>query len=44
MEGKTARVVGIKDNKIIDIDIDEALAIERTFDNDLYDVALAINK
>ncbi|SHK61812.1 6-phosphofructokinase [Clostridium cavendishii DSM 21758] len=44
MEGKTARVVGIRENKIIDMDIDEALAMERTFDNDLFDVALAINK
>lgn len=44
MKGETARVVGIKNNQIIDVDIDEALAIERSFDNDLYDVALAINK
>ena len=32
MEGKTSRVVGIKDNEIFDQDIDEALALERTFD------------
>lgn len=39
LEGKTSRVIGIKDNKIIDQDIDEALDVERTFDEDLYDVA-----
>lgn len=43
LEGKTARVVGIRDNKIIDMDIDEALAIERTFDNELYDIANALS-
>ncbi len=39
IEGKSARVVGIRDNKIIDEDIDEALAMERKFDNELYEVA-----
>lgn len=39
MEEKTCRVVGIKDNKIIDMDIDEALAIERKFDDELYEIA-----
>ncbi|SHE69605.1 6-phosphofructokinase [Clostridium fallax] len=43
MEGKTCRVVGIKDNKIIDMDIDEALAVERKFDKDLYDVATILS-
>ncbi|MGL4759864.1 MAG: 6-phosphofructokinase [Sarcina sp.] len=44
IEGKTARVVGIKDNKIIDMDIDEAIAVPRSFDMDLYEMANAINK
>lgn len=44
IEGKTARVVGIKDNKIIDMDIDEAIAIPRKFDMELYEMANAINK
>ncbi|MGL4989579.1 MAG: 6-phosphofructokinase [Sarcina sp.] len=44
LEGKTARVVGIKDNKIIDMDIDEAIAVPRKFDNELYEMANAINK
>ncbi|WP_040213262.1 6-phosphofructokinase [Clostridium polynesiense] len=39
MEGKSARVVGIKDNVIIDEDIDEALAKKSVFDEKLYEVA-----
>ena len=31
MEGKTSRVIGIRDNQIIDQDIDESLAMERKF-------------
>ena len=37
--GKTNRVVGIRDNKIIDDDISEALAMERKIDNELYSIA-----
>ena len=36
MEGKSARVVGIRNNQIIDKDIDEALAEERKLDDNLY--------
>lgn len=36
LEGKSARVVGIKDNKIIDMDIHEALSMKRDFDTDVY--------
>ena len=36
LEGKTSRVVGIKDNKIIDEDIDEALAKTEVFNEKLY--------
>ncbi|MBW6411424.1 6-phosphofructokinase [Clostridium weizhouense] len=39
LEGETSKVIGIKDNKIIDQDIDEALAIESKFDEKLYEVA-----
>lgn len=39
IEGKSKRVVGIKDNKIIDLDIDEALSMEKKFDKDLYEMA-----
>lgn len=44
MEGKTSRVVGIKDNVIFDQDIDEALALERKFDEKLYDISAEISK
>ena len=44
LEGKTSRVIGIKDNKIIDQDIDEALAIESKFDTELYDIAQILSK
>lgn len=39
LEGKSARVVGIKDNQIIDMDINEALAMERKFDKKTYEMA-----
>lgn len=39
LEGKTSRVIGIKDNKIIDQDIDEALALDRVFNEELYSIA-----
>ncbi|MEG1612936.1 MAG: 6-phosphofructokinase [Clostridia bacterium] len=38
-ENKTNRVVGIKHNDIIDVDIHEALAQTRVFDKQLYDIA-----
>lgn len=44
MEGKTSRVVGIKDNEIFDQDIDEALALERKFDEKLYKISEEISK
>ena len=31
LEGKSSRVIGIRENKIIDDDIDEALAMPREF-------------
>ncbi|MGL5378908.1 6-phosphofructokinase [Clostridium sp.] len=44
LDGGTSRVIGIKDNQIIDQDIDEALALERTFDEKLFKVADEISK
>lgn len=44
LEGKTSRVIGIRDNKIIDQDIDEALAMESKFDEELYEVAQVLSK
>ncbi len=37
-KGATNRVVGMKDNKIIDVDIQEALAMKKPFDTELYKV------
>lgn len=43
LAGKTSRVIGIKENIIIDQDIDEALALSRTFDEGLYKIAEEIS-
>lgn len=42
-EGKSSRVVGVKDGKIFDQDIDEALAVPRQFDEKLYEIANALS-
>ena len=39
IEGKTNRVIGIKNNKIVDLDITEALSETKTIDKHLYDMA-----
>lgn len=39
LEGKGSRVVGIKDNKIVDVDTTEALKMERVFNTELYNCA-----
>ena len=44
LEGKTSRVVGIKENAIFDQDIDEALALPRTFDEKLFSISEEISK
>ena len=44
IEGGTSRVIGIRDNKITDDDIDEALAMPRVFDEKLYDIAMMLAK
>lgn len=44
IEGKTSRVIGIRDNKIVDDDIDEALAMPRKFNEDLYNIATMLSK
>ncbi|MDE5990168.1 MAG: 6-phosphofructokinase [Clostridia bacterium] len=42
MADKGGRVVGIKDNKIIDVDIEEALTKKGKFDDDLYQTAMIL--
>lgn len=44
LEGKTSRVIGMREGKIMDQDIDEALAIPRKFDDKLYDIANMLSK
>ena len=43
MEGKTSRVIGVKGSDLIDMDIDEALSMPRTTDENLYDIAMALS-
>ena len=43
LEGKTSRVIGIRNNEIIDDDIDEALALDRKFDDKLFEMANEIS-
>ena len=39
LKDQSGRAVGIRENKIIDMDITEALAMERKFDDELYEIA-----
>ena len=41
-EGKSARVVGIRDNKLIDMDIAEALSMKKVFPRELYELAIKL--
>ncbi|HEY5562208.1 MAG TPA: 6-phosphofructokinase [Clostridiaceae bacterium] len=43
IEGKTSRVVGVKGSNVIDVDIEEALAMKRHLDEDLYKIATALS-
>jgi 6-phosphofructokinase 1 len=43
VEGKAGRVVGIKENKIVDIDINEALSMKKEFDHELYNLATTLS-
>ena len=43
IEGKTKRVVGVRDNKVIDMDIDEALSMKKEFDMDSYKMAKVLS-
>lgn len=38
LQGKSGRVVGLKGNEIVDMDIDEALSIEKNFDKNTYEL------
>lgn len=43
-DNKASRVIGIKDNKIFDMDTAEALALPRKFDTELYKIANVLGK
>lgn len=38
LEGKSGRVIGVKGNELFDMDIDEALALEKNFDKGMYNL------
>ncbi|MBE5730927.1 MAG: 6-phosphofructokinase [Clostridiales bacterium] len=42
-EGKGNRVVGIKDNRFIDMEIDKAMKMKKEFDYELYDLANVVS-
>ncbi|MCY6957570.1 6-phosphofructokinase [Clostridium brassicae] len=39
IEGKSSRVVGVRNGKVYDDDIEEALSVKRKFDDELYNIA-----
>ncbi|KAJ53193.1 6-phosphofructokinase 1 [Clostridium tetanomorphum] len=43
IEGKSSRVIGVQGGKVVDVDIDEALSMERKFDESLYNIATALS-
>lgn len=42
-DGKENRIIAMRDNKIVDFDIDEALAMKKPFDLDEYEIAKIIS-
>ena len=42
-QGKTSKVLGMKNGKIFDMDINKALDIPRSFDEELYTIAKIIS-
>ena len=43
MKGISGKVIGVRDNKIIDMDIDEALSIKKEFDSETYKLSKVIS-
>lgn len=44
IEGKSSRVVGMRNGQIVDDDIDEALSLPRRFDENLYNIANILSR
>jgi len=38
LEGKSARAIGVRGNELFDLDIEDALAMEKKFDKDMYNL------
>ncbi|HLR34919.1 MAG TPA: 6-phosphofructokinase [Tissierellales bacterium] len=43
INGQSARALGLKENKIIDMDLDEALSVNKEFDEDMYKIARVLS-
>ncbi|SHH45146.1 6-phosphofructokinase [Sporanaerobacter acetigenes] len=43
LQGKTERAIGIRENEIVDFDLDEALSTERVFNNEMYEMAKVLS-
>jgi 6-phosphofructokinase 1 len=43
LEGRNQRVVGLKDNKVVDVDINEALDMKREFDSNFYELTKVLS-
>lgn len=43
LEGKSGRAIGLKENSIIDMDLDEALSVEKVFEKDMYQIARVLS-
>ncbi len=43
IQGKTSRAVGVKSNEIVDMDMEEALAMEKKLDTDTYELAKVLS-
>ena len=44
LEDKNARVLGVKGNEVIDVDVVEALKMKKKFDTKLYDIGRLVSK
>lgn len=44
LDGKAARVVGVKDNKIIDMEINKALSMKKEFDKDTHEMVKILSR
>ncbi len=43
INGQSGRALGLRENKIIDMDLDEALSVKKEFDEDMYKIARVLS-